>query len=63
MMVCDQCGVSREVARARAVSNCAAIKGCEDALCAEQQCPTELATCKARHVGGPPVVDTFCPKP
>lgn len=64
MMRCDQCGVSRDVARARAVSNCAAIKGCDDdPVCREQQCAAELATCKARHVGGPPVIDTFCPKP
>ena len=63
MMRCDQCGVSRDVNRARAVSNCAAIKGCDDALCTEQQCAPELASCKARHVGGPPVIDTFCPGP
>lgn len=63
MMLCDQCGVSRDVARARAVSNCAAIKGCDDPVCTEQQCASELATCQARHVGGPPVIDTFCPKP
>ena len=63
MLRCDQCGVSREVARARAVSNCAAIKGCSYPVCREQQCAAELATCKARHVGGPPVIDTFCPQP
>lgn len=63
MMRCDQCGVSRDVSRARAVSNCAAIKGCTDPVCTELQCAPELATCKARHVGGPPVIDTFCPPP
>jgi hypothetical protein len=62
MLLCEQCGVQREVARARAVSNCAAIKGCTDPECAEELCPSELATCKARHIGGPPVIDTFCPK-
>lgn len=61
-MRCDQCGVSRDVARARAVSNCAAIKGCTDPVCTEQQCAPELAACKARNVGGPPVMDTFCPR-
>jgi hypothetical protein len=60
---CDQCGVSREVSRARAVSNCSAIKGCTDQACTEQQCASELATCRARFVGGPPVIDTFCPTP
>lgn len=63
LMRCDQCGVSREVKRARAVSNCAAIKGCTDPVCREQQCAPELTTCKTRNVGGPPVIDTFCPKP
>jgi len=61
-LLCDQCGVQREVSRARAVSNCAAIKGCTDPVCTEQQCPSELATCKARWVGGPPVMDTYCPR-
>lgn len=60
---CDQCGVSREVARARAVSNCAAIKGCADPVCTEQYCASELAACKVRNVSGPPVIDTFCPRP
>lgn len=61
---CDQCGVSRDVTRARAVSNCAAIQGCgDDPVCREQRCAAELATCKARHIGGPPVIDTFCPQP
>src|SRR5829696_1176809 len=46
MLRCDQCGVSREVNRARAVANCAAINGCEDPVCREQQCAPELAACK-----------------
>ena len=62
LLRCDQCGVSREVSRARAVSNCAAVAGCTDRACMEQQCASELATCKARYVGGPPVIDTFCPE-
>ncbi len=63
MLRCEQCGVSREVAGARAVSNCATIKGCTDPVCTEQQCGRELAACKARYVSGPPVIDTFCPQP
>ena len=62
MLRCEQCGVKREVARARAVSNCAAIQRCTDAACQEELCPTEMATCRTRHIGGPPVIDTFCPK-
>lgn len=61
LLLCDQCGVSREVSRARAVENCAALMGCTDRECIEQRCTSELATCKARYVGGPPVIDTFCP--
>lgn len=62
MLICEQCGVGREVARARAVSNCAAINGCTDQECTDLRCPNEMATCKARHIGGPPVIDTFCSK-
>lgn len=61
MLRCDQCGASSEVARARAVSNCAAIHACADQACTEQQCAPQLAGCTARRAGGPPVIDTFCP--
>jgi len=63
MLRCEQCAVKREVSLARAVSNCAAIKSCPDRECSEELCAPELAACRARYIGSPPVIDTFCPKP